>query len=208
MRAHAAELIGTFALVFFGCGAIANELGPVPTALSFGLVIATMIYTLGHISGAHLNPAVSIAFAVGRHFPWRRAASYSVMQLLGAGLGALALRLTLGPAASLGVTHPAASVGQAFAWETVMTFVLVLVVTAVATDTRAVGEAAALAIGGVVALDALVGGSISGASMNPARSIGPALIAGDFVDLWVYVAAPVLGAVGAAYAYRWLRKPP
>ncbi len=208
MRAVAAEFLGTFALVFFGCGAIANGLPPTSVALAFGLVVAVMVYTFGHISGAHFNPAVSIAFAIGRHLPWSRVAAYAAAQILGATIAALALRATLGPDADLGVTQPTGSDLQSFAWEVVLTFVLMLVITAVATDIRAVGQAAALAIGGTVALGALVGGPISGASMNPARSIGPAIISGDFAHLWIYIAAPILGAALGTLAYRSLRGGP
>jgi hypothetical protein len=148
-------------------------------ALAFGLVIGVMIYALRHISGAHFNPAVSIGFAVGRHMGWRRAATHAGAQIAGAIRASIVLRLTLGPTAHLDVTHLAGSDLQAFAWECVLTFFLMLVITAVATDNRAVGNAAALAIGGVVALGALVGGSISGASTNPARSMAPALVSGD-----------------------------
>jgi aquaporin NIP len=208
LRAHVAEFIGTFALVFFGCGAVAiGQLPPVGVALAFGLVIAVMIYALGHVSGAHFNPAVSIGFALGRHFPWPRVATYAVAQTAGAVSAAFVLRLTLGAAVPLAVTKPAGSDLQALAWETILSFVLMLVITAVATDTRAVGEAAALAIGGAVALGALVGGPITGASMNPARSIGPALVAGDLGFLWVYLAGPIVGAAGAALTYRYLRGP-
>ena len=206
MRAHVAEFIGTFALVFFGCGAVAvGQLPPVGIALAFGLVIAVMIYALGHVSGAHFNPAVSIGFALGRHFPWPRVATYAVAQVAGAVSGALLLRATLGASAPLGVTHPAGSDLQALAWEALLSFVLMLVITAVATDTRAVGEAAALAIGGAVTLGALVGGPVTGASMNPARSIGPALVSGDLGSLWVYLIGPIAGAAGAALVYRYLR---
>jgi aquaporin NIP len=207
LRALAAEFLGTFALVFFGCGAIANGLPPTSVALAFGLVIAVMVYALGHISGAHFNPAVSLAFAVGRHAPWPRTATYVGAQLLGATIGAIALRATLGPDADLGVTRPAGSDIQSFAWEAVLTFFLMLVITSVATDLRAVGQAAALAIGGTVALGALVGGPISGASMNPARSIGPAVVSGDLTALWIYIAAPILGAIVASLAYATLRAP-
>jgi MIP family channel proteins len=209
VRAHLAEGLGTFALVFFGCGAIAiGELGQPAVALVFGLVIAVMIYAVGHISGAHLNPAVSIGFAVGRHFPWSMAATYAAAQLAGAVVAALTLRMTLGPEAELGVTRPSGSGLQALAWEACLTFFLMLVITAVATDTRAVGEAAALAIGGTVVLGALVGGPISGASMNPARSLGPALVSGELAALWVYLLGPTLGAVGGALVYRYLRDAP
>lgn len=207
MRAHLAEFIGTFALVFFGCGAIANGLPPTAVALAFGLVIGVMIYALGHISGAHFNPAVSIGFAIGRHMPWRRAMTYVGAQVAGAIAAASLLRLTLGSGVRLGVTQPSGSAIQAFVWESVLTFSLMLVITAVATDERAVGNAAAVAIGGTVALGALVGGSISGASMNPARSLGPALASGDLGSLWIYLAAPVLGSAAAAVVYRYLGAP-
>ena len=205
MRAIAAEFLGTFALVFFGCGAIANGLPPTSVALAFGLVIAVMIYAFGHISGAHFNPAVSIAFGIGRHLPWSKVAAYASAQILGATIAAIALRATLGPDADLGVTQPAGSDIQSFAWEVVLTFFLMVVITAVATDIRAVGQAAALAIGGTVALGALVGGPISGASMNPARSIGPAIVSGDLAHLWIYIAAPILGASLGTLAYRYER---
>lgn len=212
MRTHVAEGLGTFALVFFGCGAIAvnargGELGHPGVALAFGLVIAVMIYALGHLSGAHLNPAVSVGFAVGRHFPWSRVATYAAAQLLGAILGAFVLRLTLGADTDLGLTRPTIGDLPAVAWEAILTFFLMLVITAVATDTRAVGEAAALAIGGTVALGALVGGPITGASMNPARSLGPALVAGDLGGIAIYLIGPVLGAAAAAGVYRILRGP-
>jgi aquaporin NIP len=210
VRPHVAEFIGTCALVFFGCGAItvdaqAGSVGHVGVALAFGLVIAVMIYALGHISGAHFNPAVSVAFALGRHFPWSRVATYGTAQIAGAVVGALALRLTLGAGADMGVTRPTASDLQSLAWESILTFFLVLVITAVATDVRAVGEAAALAIGGTVALGALVGGPISGASMNPARSLGPALEAGDLSSIWIFVIGPLAGAILSSVVYRNLR---
>ncbi len=165
-----AEAIGTFALVFAGCGAIMVEakterLGHLGIAITFGLVIMAMIYAVGHISGAHFNPAVTFAFSLTRHFPWSRALGYWAAQLAGATLAALLLRASLGDLADVGATLPSGSDGQSFLWEVVLTFFLMFVIMAVATDTRAVGEAAAIAIGGTIALDALVGGPISGASM-------------------------------------------
>jgi len=207
LRAYLAEFIGTFALVFFGCGAIADGLPPAAVALAFGLAIAVMVYGLGHISGAHFNPAVSIGFALGGHLPWGRALIYAGAQVAGAIAAASVLRLTLGPAASLGVTQPRGSDLQSVVWEFVLTFFLMLVITAVATDERAVGNAAALAIGGSVALGALVGGSVSGASMNPARSLGPALVASQLGSIWLYVIGPILGASAAALLYRYFREP-
>ncbi len=160
-RALVAEAVGTFALVFAGCGAImvdakTEALGQVGIALSFGLVIMVMIYALGHVSGAHLNPAVTFSFALTRHFPPRRIVPYCAAQLAGALLAAAVLRGSLGDIARIGATYPSGSDGQAFLWEVVLSFFLVLVIMAVATDARAVGEAAAIAIGGTVGLERAV----------------------------------------------------
>jgi aquaporin NIP len=182
-----------------------HELGQVGVALAFGLVIMAMIYAVGHISGAHLNGAVTFAFALSRHFPWRRAVGYWAAQLAGALIAAALLRGSLGDVAHVGATLPSGSQGQAFLWELVMSFFLMFVIMAVATDTRAVGEAAAIAIGGTIALDAMFGGPITGASMNPMRSLGPALVAGELHALWLYVAAPVAGASLGALAYQVVR---
>jgi aquaporin NIP len=209
-RALAAEAIGTFALVFAGAGAIMVDakqggLGHVGVAITFGLVIMAMVYAVGHVSGAHFNPAVSFAFALTRHFPWPRVAAYWTAQIIGALAAALILRGSLGDVANVGATLPTGSDGQAFLWEVVLTFFLMFVIMAVATDTRAVGEAAAIAIGGTVGLDAMFGGPITGASMNPARSLGPAIAAGEFHSLWVYLLAPLVGAALGAVAYQFVR---
>jgi aquaporin NIP len=164
-----------------------------------------MIYAVGHISGAHFNPAVSFAFALTRHFPWPRVAGYWVAQAAGALIAAALLRASLGKLAHVGATLPSGSQGQSFLWEVVLTFFLMLVITAVATDTRAVGEAAAIAIGGAVGLDAMFGGPISGASMNPARSLGPAVVSGDLHALWLYLTAPLVGAALGGFAYQFVR---
>ena len=212
-RALVAEAIGTFALVFAGCGAImvdakTGALGHIGIAFSFGLVIMVMIYALGHVSGAHLNPAVTFSFALTRHFPWTRTAAYWLAQLAGALVAAALLRGSLGDIAHLGATYPSGTDGQAFLWETVLSFFLMLVIMAVATDTRAVGEAAAIAIGGTVGLDAMFGGPISGASMNPARSLGPAIVTGDLHAIWIYLLAPIAGAALAALTYTFIRGEP
>jgi MIP family channel proteins len=165
-----------------------------------------MIYAVGHISGAHFNPAVTFAFALTRNFPWPHVALYWTAQLAGALAAALILRASLGNIAHVGATLPSGSDGQAFLWEAVLTFFLMFVIMAVATDTRAVGEAAAIAIGGTVGLDAMFGGPITGASMNPARSLGPAIAAADYTAIWVYIAAPILGAAAAALTYQVLRE--
>jgi MIP family channel proteins len=209
-RALVAEAIGTFALVFAGAGAVmvdgkTHALGHVGVAISFGLVIMVMIYAVGHISGAHFNPAVSFAFALSRHFPWSRLTGYWLAQCVGALTAAAILRASLGNVTHVGATLPSGSQAQSFLWEVVLTFFLMLVIMAVATDTRAVGEAAAIAIGATVGLDAMFGGPISGASMNPARSLGPAIISGDLHALWLYVLAPLLGATIGALAYQFVR---
>jgi len=206
-----AEAVGAFTLVFAGAGAImvdarTHQLGHLGVALAFGLAITAMIYAVGHVSGAHLNPAVTAAFALTRHFPWPRVPAYWAAQAAGALAAALLLRSSLGDVANVGATLPSGSQRQSFLWEIVLTAFLMLVIMAVATDTRAVGEAAAVAIGGTVALDALVGGPISGASMNPARSLGPALAAGELGSLWIYLTAPFVGAAIGAFVYQAMRE--
>jgi MIP family channel proteins len=185
-----------------------GSLGATGIAAAFGLVIMAMIYATGHLSGAHLNPAVSVAFGASRHFPWREAAAYIPAQLAGAVAGAALLRIVWhGTPADLGATVPSVGSGSALVYEAVMTGFLMFVIMAVATDTRAIGAAAAIAIGGTVALDSLFGGGVTGASMNPARSFGPALVAGEWQQFWIYVVGPVLGAMAAAGAYEVVRGP-
>jgi MIP family channel proteins len=211
LRVHVAEFIGTFALVFVGCGTIAvGKVGLLEVSLAFGITIGVMVYAVGYISGAHFNPAVSIGLAVTRRFPWKRVPTYVLAQVAGAVVAAVLLRLSLGSGASLGVTHPSGSDGQSLVFEGVLTFFLVFVVAAVATDPRAVRQAAGVAIGGAITLDLLVGGPVSGGSMNPARSFGPALVAGDWAGLWIYIVGPVAGAAVAGLVYAFLRdeKPP
>jgi aquaporin NIP len=210
-----AEGFATFALVFAGCGAIVvdsqrgGSLGETGIAAAFGLAIMAMIYATGHLSGAHINPAVTVAFASTRHFPVRDAAAYVPAQLAGAVAGALTLRLAWeGTPANLGATVPSVGVGAALVYEFAMTALLMFVIMAVATDTRAVGAAAAIAIGGTVALDALFGGGVTGASMNPARSFGPALVASQWTDFWIYLLAPVTGAIAGAWLYGLVRHEP
>ncbi len=209
-RALVAELIGTFALVFAGAGAVmvdakTHALGHVGVAFTFGLVIMAMIYAVGHISGAHFNAAVTFAFALSRHFPWPRAFAYWGAQFFGALTAAALLRGSLGNIAHIGATLPSGSQAQSFLWELVLSFFLMFVIMAVATDTRAVGEAAAIAIGGTIGLDAMFGGPISGASMNPMRSLGPALVSGDLHALWLYILAPIIGTSLGALAYQFVR---
>ncbi len=208
------EAIGTFALVTAGCGAIianttrSGSIGGVGVSLTFGLVIMAMIYAGGHLSGAHYNPSVTIAFTLARHFPIRDALAYIAAQLIGATAAALLLLAAwTSKPAHLGATLPSVNNGTAVAYEIVLTAFLMFVITAVATDTRAVGAAAAIAIGGTVGLDALLGGPITGASMNPARSFGPALASGTWSSFWVYLIGPVIGAVIGVFAYGLVRGP-
>ena len=203
-RRCGAEAFATFALVFAGCGAIvANAarggIGSNGIAVAFGLVIMVMVYAVGHVSGAHINPAVTIAFVASRHFPAREAFAYVPAQLTGAIVGAALLRMTWsGTPAALGATVPTVGTAAAFTYELVLTAFLMFVIMAVATDTRAVGAAAAIAIGGTV---------VTGASMNPARSIGPALVAAAWTDLWIYLTAPIAGALVGAVVYQTIRGP-
>ena len=206
-----AEGIGTFALVFAGCGAIMvaerfpGSIPPVAIPMVFGLVIACMIYAVGHISGAHFNPAVTLAFAVARHFPLRSVFTYWFAQVLG-GITAISLLTLLLPAGEgFGATLPQVPLWQALGWEIVLSFFLMFVIIAVATDTRAVGIMAGAAIGGTVAFAAFVGGPISGASMNPARSLAPALFAGELNTYWLYVVGPCIGTSLAALTYEFIR---
>lgn len=205
------EFIGTYALVFFGCGSImaaerfASAAPAVGIPLMFGGVVAVMIYTVGHISGAHFNPAVTLAFAVTRHFPIRQVVPYWLAQTLGAlvAVGTLAVLMPAGHA--YGATIPSGSVGVTFAWEVILSAFLMLVIIAVATDTRAEGVMAGIAIGTIVALCAFLGGPISGASMNPARSLAPALFQGTMGTVWIYLVAPCVGTVLGAVFYQCIR---
>ncbi len=165
-----------------------------------------MIYATGHLSGAHINPAVTIAFTATRHFPLRDAVAYILAQSLGAIAGAfLLLAVWTDAPGDLGATVPSVGVGSALVYEIILTAFLMFVIISVATDTRAVGAAAAIAIGGTVGLDALFGGPVTGASMNPARSLGPALAAGEWTHFWIYIVGPIVGATLGAFAYQLVR---
>jgi aquaporin NIP len=211
-RRALAEAFAAFALVFAGCGAIVanavheGTLGAVGVSATFGLIVTAMIYATGHLSGAHINPAVTIAFTLTRHFPLRDALAYVAAQLAGAAAAAFVLLAAWADKpAALGATVPSVGTGPALLYEALLSAFLMFVIVAVATDTRAVGAAAALAIGATVGLDALFGGPITGASMNPARSFGPALASGTWNDFWIYLVGPVVGAALGALAYQLVR---
>lgn len=199
----AAEFIGTFALVFTGTGAIVindvsgGAVSHLGVAVTFGLIVMAMIYTLGDISGAHLNPAVTLAFFAARRLDRGLVAPYMLSQCLGA-VVASAILLSLFPQhASLGGTAPAGPVGQSFALEAILTCMMMFVILGVSTGEKEKGITAGIAVGSVVGLEALFAGPISGASMNPARSLAPALVSGNLGALWIYLIAPVLGALVA-----------
>lgn len=200
MRKYIAEAIGTFALVFAGTGAVViNKVsngavtGP-GIAITFGLVVMAMIYAFGEGSGAHLNPAVTTGFFLARRFPGRCVVPYIVSQLVGALVASGILRFLFGNVAFLGSTLPAGSEMQSFILEIILTALLMIVILCVATGSKEQGLMAGIAIGGTVGLEAMFAGPICGASMNPARSIAPAIVSGHLASLWVYVAGPLIGA--------------
>ena len=203
-----AEFLGTFALVFAGCGAIcANELSEgkvthVGISLVFGLVVMALAHALGDISGAHLNPAVTIGFAAARRSGWGPVGPYILVQCLGAIAAAGLLRIIYPTVSTLGQTVPWGVWWQSLALEIVMTWLLMWVILRVSTGAKEKGITAAMAVGGVVGLEALFGGPISGASMNPARSLGPALIGGHLDVVWLYWLAPIAGALLAVVTER------
>lgn len=213
MKRLLAEFLGTFGLVFAGTGAIVinqvtnGAIGHAGIALTFGLIVLAMIYALGDVSGAHFNPAVTIAFSAARRFAWRDVPGYLASQLAGA-LAASALLRALFPAnPTLGATVPADGPWQSFILEVVLTFLLMLVILSVSTGAKEKGITAGVAIGAVIALEAMFAGPICGASMNPARSISPAVLSGHLEHLWVYLVAPTLGAILAIPACCGVREP-
>lgn len=207
---YISEFIGTFALVFAGTGAIiVNDLANgavshVGISLTFGLIVMAMIYSIGDISGAHLNPAVTFSFWVKRSFPGRQVLPYVVSQCAGAISASATLHYLFAQHPTLGATLPSGTPMQSFVLEIIMTFFLVFVILNVATDAKEKGLMAGVAIGATVALDALFGGPVSGASMNPARSLAPALMSGHIESLWVYLTAPFIGGLLAVLVCGYL----
>lgn len=211
LRRAVAEGVGTFFLVLIGPGAAAVDaysggaIGHAGVALAFAFVVLAMIYAIGHISGAHINPAVTLAFWSARRFPAREVLPYVAAQSAGAVAAALALRAVLGRTGTLGATVPAISVGGAFFVEALLSFALMFVIMAVATDDRVADGFAGLAVGLTVGFCAMTGGPLTGASMNPARSLGPAAASRVWDAHWIYWVAPILAMVAAARFYDWLR---
>ena len=212
MKKLFAEGLGTFALVFAGTGAIVIDdatgggVTHVGVALTFGLIVLAMIYTFGDISGAHLNPAVTIGFWTARRMPGREVLPYIVSQLAGAMLASGLLRMLFPGSKFLGATLPAGSELQSFVLEIVLTFFLMLSILNVSTGAKEKGITAGIAVGSIIGLEALFAGPICGASMNPARSLAPALVSGHLEHVWIYLAAPTLGACAAMFACRCVRE--
>src|SRR4051812_7644041 len=212
MKKFTSELIGTFALVFAGTGAIVindvshGAVSHAGVALTFGLIVLAMIYTFGDVSGAHLNPAVTLGFFVAGRMPGREVFPYIVAQLIGATLASAVLRGLFPTHPNLGATSPVGSAMQSFVLEFILTALLMLVILSVSTGAKEKGITAGIAVGSVIALEAMFAGPICGASMNPARSFAPAMVSGQMSALWIYLTAPVLGALSATLLCRCARE--
>ncbi|XP_074272394.1 aquaporin NIP1-1-like [Silene latifolia] len=207
-----AEVLGTYFLIFAGCGSVtvnmdSNKMITFPgIAIVWGLVVMVMIYAVGHISGAHFNPAVTVAFAICRRFPWKQVPAYVLSQVLGATLASGTLRLIFhGHQTQFAGTLPSGSNLQSLVVEFIITFYLMFVISGVATDNRAIGELAGLAVGATILLNVMFAGPISGASMNPARSLGPAIVSNHYTGLWIYIVGPMAGAICGALVYNLIR---
>ncbi|XP_057494283.1 aquaporin NIP1-1-like [Actinidia eriantha] len=207
-----AEVLGTYFLIFAGCGAVVVNLdkdrvvSSPGIAIVWGLVVTVMFYTVGHISGAHFNPAVTIAFASCKRFPWKQVPAYIAAQVMGSTLASGTLRLIFnGKQDQFAGTAPAGTELQSFVLEFIITFYLMFVISGVATDNRAIGELAGLAVGATVLLNVMFAGPISGASMNPARSLGPAIVSNRYEGIWMYILAPISGAIAGAWVYNIVR---
>jgi aquaporin Z len=211
MKKYIAEFIGTFSMIFCGTGAMTiNEVtGGTVThigiAFTWGLIVMAMIYAFGEISGAHFNPAVSIAFAYAKKFSWKEVPKYIIAQVLGAFLASLILWVLFPASETLGATIPTVDVWRAFILEFLLTFFLMVVIINVSTGSKEIGVVAGIAIGGVVLLEAMFAGPITNASMNPARSIAPAVVSGNLQHLWMYIFAPILGALLAVVSCKLVK---
>jgi aquaporin Z len=211
MKKYIAELIGTFALVFCGTGAIVidqqtnGQVGHIGVAITFGLIVTSMIYAFGDKSGAHFNPAVTIAFSLANLFPKKQILPYIISQIIGAFIASAILKLLFPTNLNLGATIPSGSNLQSFVLEIVLTFILMLTILFTSQGSKETGTMAGLAIGGVVLLEAMFAGPICGASMNPARSLSPAIVSGNVATLWIYLSAPVVGATLATFVWRYIK---
>lgn len=214
MRKLLAEIIGTFSMVFCGCGAMTideisnGSISHVGVAITWGLIVMSMIYAFGEISGAHFNPAVTLGFATAKKFEWKKVPSYIIAQLLGALLAIFILWILFPESQSFGHTYPAHGFApyKAFILEFFLTFFLMMVIINVSTGSKEIGTMAAIAVGSVVLLEAMFAGPMTKASMNPVRSIAPALFSGHLKDLWLYVLAPILGAQLAIACHMLMKK--
>ncbi len=212
MKKYTAEFIGTFALMFCGTGAMTiNEVmngvvTHIGVAITFGLIVMAMIYTLGEVSGAHLNPAVTIAFAVNKNFAWKEVVPYIISQAAGAFAASFILKILFPASIFLGASLPSGTAIQSFVFEIILSFFLMLVILQVATGSKEQGMFAGLAVGSVVLLEAMFAGPVCGASMNPIRSLAPAVVSGHLEHLWVYLTAPFLGALMAVIIYQIIKK--
>ncbi|XP_073157317.1 aquaporin NIP2-1-like isoform X2 [Henckelia pumila] len=206
-----AEIIATYLLVFVTCGSAAlsvtdeHKVSKLGASVAGGLIVTVMIYAVGHVSGAHMNPAVTLAFAAVRHFPWKQVPFYWAAQFTGATLSGFTLHVLLHPIKHVGTTSPSGTDLQALIMEIVVTFSMMFVTSAVATDTKAVGELAGIAVGSAVCITSILAGPISGGSMNPARTMGPAIASGYYKGFWVYIVGPVCGTLLGAWSYSFIR---
>ncbi len=212
MKKYLAEAIGTFALIFCGTGAIIvdhqlpGQIGHLGVSITFGLIVTAMIYAFGDHSGAHFNPAVTLGFAFAKLFPKKEILPYMAAQIVGACLASGILKLLFPANVDLGATIPSGTNQQSFVLEVILTFILMLTVLFTSQGSKETGTMAGLAIGGVVLLEALFAGPISGASMNPARSLAPAMVSGNLSALWIYVTAPFIGAFLAVLVWKGISR--
>ena len=211
MKNYVAEFIGTFAMVFCGTGAMTinevtgGDVTHVGIGITWGLIVMAMIYAFGEISGAHFNPAVSIAFAYAKKFSWKEVPKYIFFQIAGAFAASLLLMWLFPKSELLGATIPSVDVWRAFVLELILTFFLMVVIINVSTGSKETGMMAGIAIGGVVLLEALFAGPITNASMNPARSLAPNIVSGNIEGIWLYILAPIIGALLAVVSCKFVK---
>ncbi len=212
MKKYISEFIGTFSMIFCGTGAMTvnevtgGDVTHVGIAITWGLIVMAMIYAFGETSGAHFNPAVTIAFAYAKKFAWKEVPKYIIVQVLGALTASLILWYLFPTSEHLGATIPSVDVGRAFVMELLLTFFLMVVIINVSTGSKEIGIIAGIAVGAVVLLEAMFAGPITNASMNPARSIAPAIVAGKMQHLWIYILAPILGAILAVISCKMVKE--